>query len=107
MKLPNFRDRHLVNLIIAWAVLFHLISLMMAARFESLWLTQLALRYGGVLYFILGPIFWLWHRATRRPQKLLGFDDIRHVFAKGEKIKKYDPRPFFDFDKGLFIGLTD
>jgi type IV secretory pathway TraG/TraD family ATPase VirD4 len=107
MKLPNFRDRHLVNITIASAVLFHLVSLMMASRFETLWLTQLAVYSSLALYFVLGPIFWLWHRLTRRGAKVEQLNDIRQVFADGEEVYRYDPRPFFKPAKGLFIGLTD
>ncbi len=106
MSLPNFRDRHLVNITMASTVLFHLVSVLMASRFEALWLVQLALYSGLSLYFVLGPIFWLWHRLTRRGAKVEQLNDIREVFAAGEEVYQYDPRPFFKPAKGLFVGLT-
>ncbi len=106
MKTSNVRKRHSVNVTIASAVLLHIISLMMAARFEALWLTQFALRYGAVLYFILGPAFWLWHRTTK-PARLRheALSDVRQVFALAEQLVQYDPEEYFDFDEGLFVGL--
>jgi len=105
MKLPNFRDRRLANKTIASAVLLHLVSLMMAARFEALWLTQLTLAYGVALYFVLGPIFWLWHRATRRGGKVEGLADVRTVFDEAQETPQYNVEPYFRESKGLFIGL--
>jgi hypothetical protein len=105
MKPSKFRNRHFVNLTIAWAVLLHIISLMMAARFEVLWLTQFALRYAAVLYLILGPIFWLWHRTTRPTRQLDGLSDIRKAMADMEDLPQYDPQRYFDIAKGLFVGL--
>ena len=58
MKLADVKDRHFVNQIIATALLLHLVTVMLAARFELLWLTQLMLVYGLILYFVLGPIFF-------------------------------------------------
>ncbi len=106
MKLPNLRNRHSVNVTIASAVLLHIVSLMMAARFEELWLTQFALRYGVVLYFILGPSFWLWHRTTRPTRQHVGLSDIREAFDQTE-LPSYDPRPYFALDKGIFAGLNE
>src|SRR5205809_3578582 len=106
MKLPNFKDRRLVNQSMAAAVLFHLVSVMMAARFDALWLTQTALISGLALYFVLGPIFWLWHRATkpaRSRHEVLS--DVRDVFAMAQQLQKFNPEQYFDFDRGLFAGL--
>ena len=107
MKLAHVKDRHFVNQIIATALLLHLVTVMLAARFELLWLTQLMLAYGLILYFVLGPIFWLWHRATGRATKVEQLDDIRQVFATGEEVYRYDPRRYFNQAKGLFAGLTE
>ena len=95
MKLAHVKDRHFVNQIIATAVLLHLVTVMLAARFELLWLTQLMLAYALILYFVLGPIFWLWHRAIGRATKVEQLDDIRQVFATGEQVYRYDPRKYF------------
>ena len=107
MKLPDFRDRHLANITIATSVLLHLISLMLASRFETLWLIRLAMGGTALLYFVLLPIFWLWHRATRRPVKVETLHDIREVFAAGEAVFQYDPEPYFDARRGLFTGLAE
>jgi TraM recognition site of TraD and TraG len=107
VKLPNLRNRQFVNKTIATAVVLHLVTVMMAARFELLWLTQFTMASTLALYFVLGPIFWLWHRATRRASKVEQLNDIRQVFAAGEEVYQYDPRRFFKQSKGLFIGLTD
>lgn len=107
MNSLQVRNRSVVNKVMASAVVFHLVSVMMASRFESLWLTRMALASGLGLCFVLGPIFWLWHRTTRRSNKIEQLNDIRQVFAAGEEVYKYTPREFFDPAKGLFIGLTD
>lgn len=105
MKLPNLRDRHSVNITIASAVLFHLITVMMASRIDSLWLTQAALFSGIALYSILGPFFWLWHRTTRSAGRLDGLSDIRKAMEEFADLLPYDPTPYFDIKKGLFVGL--
>jgi hypothetical protein len=106
MKLPNLRDRHFVNVTSAAAVLFHLVALMMASRFETLWMTQLAIVSGLALYFVFGPIFWFWHRTTK-PARLRheALSDVRQVFALAEQLLKYNPEQYFDFERGLFAGL--
>jgi hypothetical protein len=106
MKLPNFRDRHLANQTIATAVVLHLVTVMMAARFEQLWLTQFTITSSLALYFVLGPIFWLWHRATLPERPKDGLSDIRKSFNDTE-LPSYDPRSYFAFDKGIFVGLDD
>jgi hypothetical protein len=59
---PNFKERRFSNKVIMAIVLLHFINLMMATRFDQLWLTQAAL-YGTLsLYLGLMPILWLWHR---------------------------------------------
>lgn len=106
MKLATLKDRRFVNKTIATAVLLHLVSLMLMARFESLWLTQTAIIGTLALYFVLGPILWLWDRATK-PARLRheALSDVRQVFALAEQLLKYDPEEYFDFDRGLFVGL--
>jgi hypothetical protein len=106
VTLPNLRDRRLANKTIAASVVVHLVSLMLAARFEQLWLTQSAMLGTLVLYFILGPIFWLWHRATRLERPHDGLSDIRKSFNDSER-PPYDPRRYFAFKKGIFVGLDD
>jgi hypothetical protein len=105
MKLPNFKNRHFVNKTIATALVLHLVSVMLAARFESLSLTRLALASGFALYFVLGPIFWLWHRATQRAKQDEGLADVRAVFKAAQETPKYNVEQYFVESKGLFIGL--
>ena len=107
MKSLGLKDRQFVNKTIATAVVFHLVSVMMASRFDSLLLTRIALTSGVGLCFVAGPIFWLWHRATRSRGKVEQLNDIRQVFAAGEEIYQYDPRRYFNESKGVFIGLAD
>ena len=105
MKLPNFRDRHMVNVTIASAVLFHFVCLMMASRFEWPWLTQLAFRSALALYFLLGPIFWLWHRITLPANKRGSLDSIVDAMLQAHQLKPYDPISYFNLEHGLFAGL--
>jgi type IV secretory system conjugative DNA transfer VirD4/TraG family protein/uncharacterized protein DUF87 len=106
VKFPNLRDRRLANKTIAAAVLFHFVTLMMAARFPSLGLTRLAIFGTLFLYFILLPIFWLWHRVTRVERPDDSLSDIRKSFNESER-PPYDPRRYFAFNKGVFVGLND
>ncbi len=106
MKLSIFRERHTVNITIASAVVLHLVSLMLASRFDSLLLTQIALYYALALYFVLGPIFWLWHRTTKhRRSRHEALSDVRDIFAQTEQLQKFNPEQYFDLDRGLFTGL--
>jgi hypothetical protein len=107
MKLPNLTARSFANKSIAAIVLIHFISLMMATRSDELWVTEFAIRGTLVLYFILLPILWLWHRTTGRAIKVEQLDDIRKVFATGEQVYSYDPRKYFNHKKGVFAGLTE
>ena len=66
MMFPGFKDRSFSKKVIATTVLLHFVSLMMAARFDRLWLTQLAFYGTLTLYLILMPVLWLWHRVTKR-----------------------------------------
>jgi hypothetical protein len=95
-----------VNKTIATTVLLHLVSVMMASRFETPWLVELGLYSGLALYFFVGPILWLWHRTTRAQRPQDGLSDIRTAFDQTER-PPYDPRPYFDFAKGIFVGLDD
>lgn len=106
MRLSAFRDRHTVNITIASAVVLHLISLMLVSRFHSLLLTQVAIYYGLALYFVLGPIFWLWHRATRPINKRASLDSIVETMAQAQTLSPYNPTAFFNHEKGLFTGLN-
>jgi len=106
VTLPNFKDRRFCNKIIVSIVIFHFISLMMAARFyDQLWLTRFAVDGTGVLYLFLMPILWLWHRATRSQRVQDGLSDIRMAMEDIDELPQYDPREFFNLKKGLFIGL--
>ncbi|HZU31446.1 MAG TPA: type IV secretory system conjugative DNA transfer family protein [Candidatus Angelobacter sp.] len=107
MTLHKFKDRSFANKTIASIVLLHFISLMMAARFNELWLNQTALYGTLVLYSIIIPVLWLWHRATGRITRVEQLDDIRNVFADGEQVYSYDPRKYFNHSKGLFTGLSE
>jgi hypothetical protein len=103
---PNFKDRRFSNKVIMAIVLSHFISLMMAARFDQLWLTQIAL-YGTLsLYLGLMPILWLWHRATKRLPSDDTLSDIRRSFDETER-PAYEPSRYFAFEKGIFTGLND
>jgi hypothetical protein len=103
---PNFKDRRFSNKVIMATVLLHFISLMMAARFDQLWLTQVSL-YGTLsLYLGLMPILWLWHRATKRLPSDDTLSDIRRSFDETER-PAYEPSRYFAFGKGIFTGLND
>jgi hypothetical protein len=106
MTFPNFKDRHFSNQVIAATVLLHFISLMMAACFDQLWLTQLALYGTLILYLAFMPVFWLWHRITKRRPAIDSLSDIRRSFNETER-PAYDPRRYFNFEKGIFAGLDD
>jgi hypothetical protein len=106
MKAFKPAGRSFANKTIATVVLFHFISLMAATRFDQLWVTQFALRGTVVLYLILLPIFWLWHRTTRLEGRYEGLSDIRKSFNESER-PPYDPRRYFAFKKGIFAGLDD
>jgi TraM recognition site of TraD and TraG/AAA-like domain len=106
MKLPTIRDRRFANQTIAAVVLFHFISLMAATRFDQLWVTQFAVRGTLVLYLLLLPILWLWHRATRLERAHDALSDIRKSFSESER-PPYNPRRYFALDKGIFVGLDD
>lgn len=106
MKLSAFRDRHTVNITIASALVFHIISLMLASRFTALFFTQVALYYGMALYFVLGPLFWLWHRTTKpRRSRHQALSDVRDVFALADELQRFNPEQHFDLSQGLFAGL--
>src|ERR1700733_9137573 len=107
MKFPNLTTRSFANKTIAAIVLLHFISLMLATRSDELWITEFAIRGTVVLYLILLPILWLWHRTTGRATKVEQLDDIREVFATGEQVYSYDPRKYFNQGKGVFAGLTE
>jgi hypothetical protein len=106
MKFPNLTARSFANKTIAAIVLLHFISLMAANRFDELWLTQYAIRGTLVLYIILLPILWLWHRTTRLDAQHDGLSDIRKSFNESER-PAYDPHRYFKFKKGIFVGLDD
>lgn len=106
MTLPNFKDRSFSNKVIAGIVLLHFVSLMMAARFNQLWLNRVALYGTLVLYFAIMPILWLWHRVTKRQPTVDSLSDIRTSFNESER-SVYDPRRYFKFKKGIFAGLND
>ena len=106
MTFPNFKDRRFSNQVIAAVVLLHFISLMMAARFDQLWLNQVALFGTLSLYFVLMPVLWLWHRVTKRQLTDDTLSDIRKSFDETER-PAYDPQRYFAFDKGIFAGLND
>jgi hypothetical protein len=104
---PNFKDRRFCNKTILTIVIFHFISLMMAARFyDQLWLNQAALYGTLILYFGLMPILWLWHRTTKRLSTVDTLSDIRKSFEETEW-PPYDPYRYFDVEKGLFTGLNE
>jgi hypothetical protein len=103
---PNFKDRRFSNKVIAATVLLHFVSLMMASRFDHLWLTQVALYGTLILYLGLMPILWLWHRATKRLSTVDTLSDIRKSFDETEW-PAYDPSLYFAFEKGLFTGLNE
>lgn len=106
MTFPNFKERRFSNKVIAATVLLHFVSLMMASRFDHLWLTQVAL-YGTLsLYLGLMPILWLWHRATKRLSTVDTLSDIRKSFDETEW-PPYDPYRYFALEKGLFTGLDE
>lgn len=106
MKFPNLAKRSFANKTIAAVVLFHFLSLMAATRFDQIWVTQFAIRGTMVLYVVLLPIFWLWHRTTRLEGRHDGLSDIRKSFNESER-PPYDPRRYFAFKKGIFVGLDD
>ena len=106
MKFPNFKDRSFSNKVIVAIVLLHFISLMMAARFDQLWLNQLALYGTLILYLALMPILWLWHRVTKRLPTVDTLSDIRKSFDATEWLA-YDPYRYFALEKGLFTGLNE
>jgi len=99
------KQRKTVNMAIAIAVVVHLALVLMAGRFQEPRLSELALYSGIALYFLLGPILWLWHRTTLpiRPQE--GMTDIREAMAAASELEKYDPEPYFNPANGLFVGL--
>ncbi len=105
MTLPNFKDRAFSNKVIATIVILHFVSLMMAARFNQLWLNQVAFYGTLALYFVVMPVLWLWHRATRSQRVRDGLSDIRKAMEDIDELPPYDPRQFFNLKKGLFIGL--
>lgn len=106
MKRTYIRDRHTANITIASALVFHFITLMLASRFTSLFFTDLALYYGIALYFVLGPLFWLWHRTTKpRRSRHETLSDVRAVFALAEELERFNPEQHFDLARGLFAGL--
>jgi hypothetical protein len=103
---PDFKDRRFCNKTILTIVIFHFMSLMMAARFQDqLWLTRVAV-YGTLsLYLFIMPVLWLWHRATRSQRVQDGLSDIRKAMEDIDELPQYDPREFFNLKKGLFVGL--
>lgn len=106
MRLSILRSRRVANQTIAAIVLLHFITLMASTRFDQLWLTQLAARGTLALYLIFLPILWLWHRTTRLAPSYDGLSDIRKSFSETER-PPYNPRRYFNFKKGIFVGLDD
>jgi hypothetical protein len=100
-----FKSRRNANTTIAGAVAIHLFLIVLASRFPVVPLTTVAFYSGLALYFIAGPILWLWHRTTLPVNKRGSLDDIRRTTEEAKSLQKYDPAVFFAPQRGLFLGL--
>jgi len=89
----------------AGAVALHLFLIILASRFQTILLGTYAFYSGLGLYFVAGPILWLWHRTTLPLNKRGSLDSIIDATAEAQTLEKYDPVPYFAPEKGLFLGL--
>ncbi len=104
MNLRQFRNRRTVNMAITVSVAIHLLFVFAASRFGGLFFINIAIYSAPVLYFLAGPLLWLWHRTTL-PAGVIGLSDIRKAMEEFDELPEYDPTPYFDPKKGLFVGL--
>ena len=100
MTLPNLKDRAFSNKVIATIVILHFVSLMMAARFNQLWLNQVAFYGTLALYFVVMPVLWLWHRATRSQRLRDGLSDIRKAMEDIDELPSIRSQAVFQSQKG-------
>ena len=106
MKKSFFQQRANVNKAIAGAVVIHLLIVVLAARFNTVFFSTAAFYSAIALYIFVGPALWLWHRATKQLDTRGALDSIVDTTAQAEQLEKYNPITHFDLEKGLFVGLN-
>ena len=100
-----FKQRHTVNRAIAACVFAHVALVLMASRFGGASLIRWAALSGMMLYLVLSPLLWLWHRTTRPARPDRGLSDIRDALASSADAPNYDPERYFAIKRGVFVGL--